>query len=105
MNRILQLIPADSWSAVFVAHSSNPEKPEVYTVSLCSWALVEQEDAGETFCSIVGYGATNVIHTVDDYPDFMGYVHQSDVKGPEKYSEDAARYVRHLEKRREKPAG
>jgi hypothetical protein len=102
MKTVLQLIPAHGWSAVFANRPSRTGGTELYTVRLCSWALVEEEQAGETFRSIYGYGATDIVDDVEGYEGFIGYVHQTDPEGPEKYMEAALRYVHRLEKQAEK---
>jgi hypothetical protein len=99
MRKILQMIPAVGWHAVFVERGEASEA-ELYSIPLCCWALVEQDDAGDIFRFISGFGATDVIDTCDDVRDFVGYLHESEPEGIEKYSEDAQRHLRWLERRK-----
>lgn len=81
---IQQIVPATGWHAVFVERGDNGEA-KLSTIPLCTWALVEHEDLGEEYRSIVGYGAWDVIDPVDDCSNFLGYVHETDQEGAEKY--------------------
>lgn len=98
---IQQIVPADGWHAVFVTRGDVGEV-ELYTTLICAWALVEHEDLGGKFRSITGYGATDMVDPVDGCPDFLGYLHEGDPEGPDKYREDAERALRWVERRERK---
>lgn len=103
---IQQIIPANGWHAVFVTRGDAGEV-ELYTIPISVWALVEHQDLGDKFRGVTGYGATDIVDPVDDCPDFLGYLHEGDPEGPEKYRESAERHLRWVERRerREREAG
>jgi hypothetical protein len=98
---IQQIIPATSWHAVFVDRGEDAEI-ELFTIPLSCWGLVEAEDRGDAYRYITGFGADDVIDSCDDVENFLGYVHESDPKGSEKYREAAERHIRIIDERERK---
>lgn len=95
---IQQIVPAAGWHAVFTRRNDAGEV-ELETIPLCTWALVETNDAGETFRYIAGFGAVDTVDKCDDVENFLGYVHESDPEGSEKYREDAERHFQTIDAR------
>ncbi len=86
MEKIIQIIPADGWSAVYA------EKKEdgiylPFFMPLACWALIEEKD-GER--RVVGLDGPDYIDSAEDSCNFLGYASPSE--GLEGWFEDARKH-------------
>ncbi len=88
MNKILQLIPADGWSAVFADVEAGELK--LYTERLACWALLEHGDHQY----VTGYGGAEHLSACDECENFIGWLHDSDPAGEEQYREETEEWFR-----------
>ena len=74
MKRIVQIIPADGWYAVF-CESDDKQRQPAHTEKLVCWALVEDSDYVWDRRNIVGMclGNHGRVETVEDDDLFVGY--------------------------------
>ena len=71
--KILQIIPAQDWYAVFKGEGGPPQDA---LSPLACWALVELDDGTR---SVEGLGADDYVDFVEDAGNFARYIHGSDV--------------------------
>lgn len=74
--RILQIIPAQGWLAMF----RNRETGNIETEPIPCWALVEEENGDR---SVVGMDADSTLDFAEDMGNFVGYIHESQAKSKE----------------------
>ncbi len=67
--RIIQIIPASNWCAVY----KDTDKDELKTPIAC-WALVEEKEGkGNTFTYVVGLDAADTVDFCDTMSNFLRY--------------------------------
>ena len=102
MAKIVQITPANSgWRALHVARGDNG-KVELIAAPLACWALLEEEDYGETYRFVEGYDATESVERCEESGGFVRYL--SPGEDPEAYHEEAEKQLIHAERRRKKGA-
>ena len=73
MRRIIQIIPAPDWYALY------EEEGEEYWTPLACWALVDED--GET--RVVGLEAGERVVFCEENPNFKGYISKEDLEEEE----------------------
>lgn len=89
-SRILQIIPADGWNAVYAIRPDRNKNNPVWLAPLACWALVEQERAR----LVVGLDPT--LSFCDQGDNFLGYLAPG--KKADTWKEKALHYLQHPER-------
>jgi hypothetical protein len=102
MEKIVQIIPADGWSAVFAFRNDDTGAVALHEERLSCWALLEEHRE-----QYMGGCTPGDFYTspVDKDPNFVGYRHVDDEESAEeKYLEEAGRHLQWQEERAAKRA-
>ena len=75
---IKTIIPADGWLCKYKNHD---DKTDTYYLRMACWAL-KKEDGEDSVVGMVNGGKYGGIEQADESQDFIGYVHEKDIKEP-----------------------
>jgi hypothetical protein len=98
VEKILQIIPADGWSAVFALRNHDTDDVNLHEEPLVCWALFEKNGM-QDMSGLTREGAT--FACVED-PDFIGYLARGE--SASKYAEEGRAHLRRRELRENKKA-